>query len=319
MSRVFIENFEAQNLNLWDSITSNCSVVSTTGLSFKGDYCVYITDYAYHIEKNVPAKLEYYFSFLFRLDNTSCYIINLLNDGSTIAKGSFSNNKLEWIQADGGWYNHGDSNISYVLHTTYFMQIYIKISNTSSGRIYVKANGVFDRDSTGSLKTSSAANRIRFGGKAHYDNIVMDDSTMPEETEIVLLRPNGVGYCSDWSTSSSGDNYTFVDEVPYNDSDYVASGIVNAIDTYTLEDLPSNARSVKCVQIQARARKEADSPLEKFNFIVRNSSTNYHSDDVTLSENFSTYYTMSTDGPTGSGIWYPPSVNVMEVGVRTRA
>ena len=318
MARIFIESFEGQNFNLWDSVTANCSVVSTTGLSLKGDYCAYSTSDNYYIEKNIPAKNEYYFSFLWYIDSvSSCYVIKLLNGGSEIVRGQFHDSKLEWITV-GGWYCLYGSNISYVLNTVCFMQIYIKISNTSSGRIYVKANGVLDRDSTGSLGTSSAANRIRFYGKAHYDNIVIDDSIMPEKTEICILKPNGVGAFSEWNTSVSGNNYTFVDEVPYNDSDFVSSGIVNAIDTYALEDMPINTKDVKCVQAQARARKDSDSTVTSFNFVMREGTKNYDSSTLSLSNTFSTYTSMYNDGPTGSGFWYKPSMNSMEIGVKTR-
>jgi len=316
MARIFIDSFETQNLNLWDSVTDQCSIVSTTGLSLKDDYCVYISDDDYYIEKNISPSTEYYFTFLFRLDNVfDCHIIRLLNGGSELIRSQWSSNKLQWLTG-GSWFCYNESAFTYVLHTTYFMQIYIKIASTG-GRIYVKVDDIVDRDSIGDMFVSSAANRVRFGGKAWYDNIVMDDSVMPEQTEIIILRPNGVGGYSDFISTPSGSNYTCVDEIPYNDSDYVSSGIVNAVDTYTLEDIP-NAESIKCVQMQARARKDSDSPLTKFNFVMREGLTNYHGNDILLSNTFTNYSEMWLDGPTKSGIWYPPAVNSMEIGVRTR-
>jgi hypothetical protein len=240
--------------------------------------------------------------------------LRLYNDNTDLVRSEWSSGTLGWSQA-GNWICFGD--ILYLLDTVYFMQIYIKLA-TSGGRVFVKANGVVDVDYTGSTHTSTPANKVGFFGRAYYDNIVIDDAVMPEETEIIILKPNGVGAFSEWNPTS-GNNYSCVDEIPYNDSDYVASGIVNTIDTYTLEDMPSNAKEVKCVQAQARARKDSDSTATRFNFVMREGTTNYDSSTILLSNIFDDYYTMYNDGPTGSGFWYIPDMNNMEVGVKVRA
>lgn len=310
MSRIFIDSFETQNLNLWSA--SNATIVSSSGKNMKGDYCCY-TGLGGYFEKDFTSLSRACFSFLWRpthSDRTPVYIY--WNNSLMYISGTSSGGKL-YYGIEG---NQDLGAISISLDTTYFVQIDSYLSG-SSVCLISKINGALDyakcRGSSSTYITS-----IKFGRWGYFDNIVIDDTTIPEQTEIVILKPNGVGSYSDFVPTPSGNNYTCVDEVPYSDFDYVSSGIVNAVDTYTLEDLPSNAASVKCIQPQLRARKDVDSPLTKFNFVIRDNLTNYHSSDVTLSNDFSTYYTIYADGPTGSGFWHPPNVNAMEIGVRTR-
>lgn len=314
MTRVFIDGFETLSLDLWDS-ASTASIVSTVGLDMPSSYCLRTgTSYVY---KYMDCG-ENYYAFRLRLYSDSAYyILTLRGDGSNSGGISFdqANHRFSFWRQGAGVVRSGPSNTIYK-DITCFIQLYYKHADVA-GRIILKVDDIVHIDYTGDTRGASI-NRFYFGNYLYLDNVVIDSSVMPERTDVGVLGPNGVGAFSDWDTSASGSNYTFVDEVPYNDSDYVASGIVNAIDTYRLEDLPSNARSVKCVQVQVRARKEADSSLEKFNFVIRNSSTNYYSDDVSLLDTFDTYLNMYSDGPTGSGIWHPSNVNTIEVGVRSR-
>lgn len=314
MARIFIDSFETQDLNIWDS-TSGASIISTDGLDLKGNYCVYLSNNSRFIEKKLSAKNEYYFSFLIRFLNISNIYFRFYNNGSELVRAQFSDNRLRWL-VKGSWYGYYDSTIIYQANITYFMQIYIKMS-TTNGRIYVKANGVVDRNSIHDMSVSSPINKVEFIGPAYYDNIVIDDSVMPEETEIIVLRPNGQGIFSECNTSSSGYNYNFINEVPYDDSTFVSSGIINAIDTYTFENLPVDAaKSVKCVQLQVRARKDSDTTLSGINFIIHKGTKNYYSDFVYLSNDFNTYLDVYTYGPTNSGFWYAPDMNLMEIGIK---
>ena len=315
MARIFIDSFETQNLNLWDTVGSS-TVVPTSGLSMKGDYCLCVSSNVY---KYIDCTNNYY-AFRFRIGSGDPYNVLTLRVGASNSGGinyHLTNKCFAFWRQGQGIVKYGISNTIYA-NITYFIQIYYYHSS-SSGYIIIKVNDTIILEFNGSTQgCSGVSNNFYLSGPCYYDNFIIDDSSMPEETEIIILKPNGIGAFSDWNPTTSGGNYSCVDEVPYNDSDYVASGIVNAVDTYTLEDMPSNAKDVKCVQAQSRARKDSDSTATRFNFVMREGTTNYDSDAFLLSNTFDDYYTMYSDGPTGSGFWYIPDMNNMEVGVKVR-
>lgn len=308
MARILIDSFETQKLDLWNTYGAP-SIVSTAGLTLKGDYCCHCANTQY-IYKNFTNLNRIGVSFLWRFYNSSSYLVNIGWTTGTIYI-RVASGKLHYSMFGGVAYGA----IPISLNTTYFVQI---DSYYSGGDVCVilRLNGVLDYSNCSS-RSACLVDNIRFGEYSYFDNIVIDDAVVPEKTEIAILKPNGIGNYSDFVPTPAGNNYTCVDEVPYNDSDFVSSGIVNAIDTYTLEDIPS-AKSVKCVQMHARARKDSDSPLTKFNFVMRNGSTDYHGSDVLLSNIFSSYCEMRLNGPTGSGIWRPSNIASLEIGVRTR-
>lgn len=314
MARVFIESFETQKMDLW-SATSDATIISSSGLDMKGNYCC-STGPSGYFEKIFPTNLtNLWVSFLWRKGGYSWYMFTLYgkNGAEQVIVYIYYSGSSKIRYLVGGYAVNGSKTISD--NVTYFVQVHLYISG---GRAYIVAyiDGVHDKTHSNNISQTSFT-KIRFRNDSYFDNIVIDDSVMPERTEIIVLRPDGVGNYSDFVPTPSGNNYTCVDEIPYNDSDYVASGIVNAVDTYTLEDVP-NAKLIKCVQMQARARKDSDSPLTKFNFVICDGSTNYYGDDILLSNTFSNYSEMWLDGPTGSGFWHPSDINDLEIGVRTR-
>jgi len=283
----------------------------------KGEYCVSFNEGGY-LRKNFSDRIEIYCAFQLRTKNTTNndYYFTIKSDSYFVLNLSYRDGYF--------WYVYGSDSDNYFIgskyissNTNYFIQVYYKHHNTD-GRVFVKINGVIDVDKI--VRTAyeyASFDNIRFGDNSYIDNIVIDDSVMPEETEIVVLRPNGVGAYSDFVSTPSGNNYSCVDEIPYDDSDYVTSSGVNAVDTYLLENLSPHAKSIKCVQLQARVRKDSDSLLTNFNFAVGHNSINYYSNDIALTNTFSDYSNIFV-GPTGSGIWYPFDVNLTEIGIRAR-
>jgi len=324
MARIFIESFESQDLGLWDS---GGSIVSTIGKDMKGDYCCNTgTDglSPFPIIKIFSSSYsEIYCAFQFRpkkLGYSSCPIIKFYEDGygsSLLSCWAHTFGYVAYSAIGASQQYNGAALI--VPNTTYFFQLYYKIGPEGVGRIFSKINTVVDVNATDDTLyiDHTTLNKVQFGSNNYVNNIVIDDSIMPGETEIIVIRPNGDGYYSDWDPSS-GANYTCVDELPYNDLDFVSSGIVNAKDTYTLEQLPSNAKVIKCIQMFARGLKEEECTLSGFNFVIREGSTDYNSATFLLSETFESYDILYPVDPINSQPWHPPSVNNMEIGIQAR-
>jgi hypothetical protein len=318
MARIFIDSFEPRNLDLWDA-NNGCSIVATAGLSLKGSYCVYGSDDSKFMRKNLLGKDEYYFAFQIRSKDVSGRtFFKVYNGGSQLISFDLDNTtrKIQVRNSVPSTLVVGSK--AYVVNTTYFMQIYIKIAD-SGGRVVVKYDGVTDIDFTGDTKGGSLSliNRLQLFGWGYFNNVIIDDSVWIEETEICLLKPAGIGNSSSW-TPTSGDNYTCVDEVPYNDADYVSENDADAIDTYAAENSPGDLVSVKCAQIQARTRKDSDSLLNNMNLVVR-SGADYHGGDELLTTSFAGKAKLWEVNPADSQVWEKADIDAMEIGIRARA
>ena len=314
MARIFIDSFETQKFDLWDSATGTPLIESTVGYDMKGNYYTFLgsNDYLY---KSVPAASEYYFAFQYRPYDLSNHFFRVLNGSTELNKLRLDAGKLH---AYAGTTLIASGTKSFSTSTTYFLQIYIKVDNIN-GRIQVKYDGVTDIDYTGDTLRAgfSTINMVKIGEQIRFDNFIIDDSVMPEETEICLLKPNGIGNASNWAPTS-GNNYACVDEVPHNDADYVSENVADAIDTYITENSPGDVVSVKCIQLQARARKDSDSLLDNMNLVVR-SDADYHGNDESLTTSFVEKVKIWETNPADSLVWEKADIDAMEIGVRARA
>jgi hypothetical protein len=89
----------------------------------------------------------------------------------------------------------------------------------------------------------------------NWDDFVLDTSEWTNGGRIMPLPLTGNGSINLW-TPSSGLNYSCVDEVPYNDSDYVQTYNVNDVDVYAKQALPDAAYNVSSVLVTARTWKD---------------------------------------------------------------
>jgi hypothetical protein len=318
MSRVFIDNFESRNLNLWDT-NNGCSIVSTAGLNLKGSYCVYGSNNSEFVRKVLPDQDEYWFAFQMRIIDVSLNtIFKVYNGGSQLISFDLDNTTHKIQVRNSVPSTIADGTKTYIANTTYFMQVYIKIAD-SGGRVLVKYDGNVDLDFTGDTKGGalSLINGFCLHGRGYFDNAVVDDSVMPEATEICLRKLNGIGNSSNW-TPTSGNNYECVDEVPYSDADYVSEDVADAIDTYLIEDAPGDLVSVKCVQVQARARKDSDSLLGNMNLVLRSGGADYHSADKPLTTTFAPKINIWETNPADGQPFEKADIDALEIGERAR-
>lgn len=317
MARVFIDSFETQSLSLWD-VNSGCTIVAASALDMKGDYCLDCTGSADHIYKEVPENNEYYFACRWRPSSTSSGNLLQVYHNSTLLL------NLRVISGSLLRVYRGTTSIVigskvYSTSITYFMQIYLKIANTG-GRVWIKYNGYTDINFTGDTQvgTDTTISKARFGNYGYYDNIVVDNSIMPERTEIVVLRPNGVGAVTEWNPSA-GDNYDCVDEIPHSDLDYNYIDTIDKVDTYNLENLPGEAKSIKCVQAQIRAKRDGDSIPTKANIVLRASGANYHGDDISLITTWANGNSIWAVNPADSQDFERGDIDNLEMGIRSRS
>ena len=316
MARILRESFEAQDLNLWD-VVDGSSIVSTAGLSLKNDYCLSSGNNQY-VRRNIDGT-EIYFAFQLRTKTVNQYLkpFSVCNDLTKLMEAVYYSTDQVFRYTLLPGVSYGTININ--SNCNYFIQVYYKIHNTV-GRLYVKINGIVDLDFTGGtlFGSYSTFNNMRFGDNCYNDNIVIDDSQMPEQTEIALLRPNAVGSKSNW-TPSAGNNYECVDEVPFSDSDYVSADVVDMIDTYGIENLPIAAASIKGIQVQARVRRDTDAVPNKANLVLRANGMDYHGDDKSIETGYTNIIQTWDTNPTDGQPFEKSDIDALEIGIRPRS
>jgi hypothetical protein len=315
MARVFIDSFEAQDFNNWDQLEGTPVIGSTAGLDMKGDYCANLAGNDY-IHKILPNNSEYYFAFHCRVvSNATGNVLTLRNGGTQIVRARTTSSKF-YYEIPGGnvW---GTKQI--LSGITYFIECYLKVAD-SGGRFVWKIDGVTDLNFTGDTKPGSVTviNRMVVGNDAWYDNIIVDDSEYPGNTEIALLKLNGIGASSEW-VPSAGDNYACVDEVPFSDADYISTDIVDEIDTYNLQNLPSAAKSIKCVQAQVRVKRSADAVPNNVNLVLRADGSDYHGSNKALAISYGNVLEIWSLSPSDSQPFEKADIDAMEIGVRSRS
>ncbi len=328
MARVFIDGFESQRWlkstgGLWDTSTGTGLNVYTPGYGGVG-YCFGSPNNAGTLRKDLPAAVSYYFGLAFKGNSGNTGRIFRIYAGSNILA-------LIYYSAITGLYNlyRGDqtsllavSSFGVPGDTWAHLQVYYAPS-TTSGIFILKINGVEAANFTGNTSpwnyNVDAIELVTSGGGCqwYWDNVVVDNSSWTGVSRIAILTPSGAGNSAQWDPST-GSNYACVDEVPYSDTDYVSTNVVDEVDTYAMSDLPSEAAVVKCVQVTARARKDGASTPQNIALAVRTTGGDYYSTDQVLQTSFVPHNKIWENNPNSGVAWTISEVNAMEAGVKSR-
>lgn len=328
MGRVFIDGFESGGDDLWDT-ENNAIVVSSAGLDMDGSYCLDLNYSTEYIQRDITADDEMYFAFLYRPTHlTNSEQILTVYNSSTILANCQRTATSGLIKAFGGTATlliTGSKNLT--INSTYLVEIYIKIAD-AGGRFVIKIDGVKDVDFTGDVKpdANTQFDKVRLGSSvgglyttyAYFDNFIMDDAVWIGNTKIQALVPTGAGATTGW-TPSAGNNWDCVDEKPANDADYVSINAVDTVDTYAAGNISGVIDSIKCVQIQSRARTDGAPTPTNLKLVARVAGTDYLSGDKTVPATEKGLYNLWELNPADAAAWEEADVNAMEIGVRSAA
>jgi hypothetical protein len=264
MARVFIDGFEAGDLKLWDLVVG--AWISTGIAGMDGTYCLSCDSFGdYYAHKYLPAAPEYYLAFRYRGSAASyassiCYFFNGTTQLARLRRNP-SSGFLEIRRCTGYGTVLATGSIAVNVGTPVLIEVHYKPHNTE-GVFQVKVGGILDIDFTGDTTDGATAiDAIRLGGDGGYyascwfDNVVVDNAAWPGNTKIQGIKPTGAGNSTQW-TSSVGDNYACVDEVPPSESDFITTNTIGHLDLYAAGDLADAIGSIKCIQVQALAKAE---------------------------------------------------------------
>ena len=220
----------------------------------------------------------------------------------------------------------------------YFLEFKATIHNTT-GVYEVRINETVEAAlsasgvNTRGAGTNNSANAVRLGGDmgvgifgggsfkviGYFDDFwCVDDQGAVNDTylgdcRVQCLLPNGTGANTTW-TPLTGANFQNEDEQQMNsDTDYVATGGVGNIDTYTMQDLIPTTGTVKAVQAVISARKD-DSGTRQIAPVFRIGGTNY----AGVTQSIETTYAMKLQeydkSPATAAAWTISEVNAAEFG-----
>lgn len=217
-----------------------------------------------------------------------------------------------------------------MLPDTFYQIGFAYYANATTGYASVYIEGVQVLTYTGNTGTGITA--IYYGGAANttgwtngtvFDDVFVDGSASSETDACPPARyflfgaPNAAGNYSQW-TSSSGTNYTAVDETtPNDDSDYVVATSANLIDSYNTPNptIPSGMTIHANIAV-AYAKKMDAGFASTLALGFRESSTDAFGSDKTLTTTYAVYMERTETKPS-SGAWDVTSVNSAEFAMKS--
>lgn len=264
MTRVFIDGFENhENLStdfyLWDT-ASGGAIVKNNGTGHTGNFSCQLSLTAV-LEKVITATSIVGVGLKARIlwGWTSAVIQVTIKDASDNVQGILwvQNTGITWVTAkikkDDGTevastiYSKGSNNWVHI-------QILFTNTNDTDKVMVVKLNGdaVFNESYSNSDADTATSAKIRFttgntNQATWVDDIAIDDTELTGVTEIYLVLPDADGTTNDWTASSGEVNFSMVDEVPSDTSDYVETNTIGHLDLYGLESLPIDKVDIKAI------------------------------------------------------------------------
>ena len=134
------------------------------------------------------------------------------------------------------------------------------------------------------------------------------------DVAVRALYPSGAG-SSTGLTSSSGANYTAVDDPLLSTTDYVFGATVDTQDTYAIGDLTGTG-TVHAVALDLAVAK-SDAGARGMAPVLRHAGTDYAGSDRALSTSYELVQTIYEQAPDATA-WSVAKVNALEAGCRVR-
>lgn len=202
----------------------------------------------------------------------------------------------------------------------------------SGGTCIMKVDGVDWINFTGDTKnagTNTTIDAIGFlgaGSSTAVDDLWVCNGTDDTATtgrpdndflgdlRVECLFPNGAGASTQW-TPTAGANYTNVDEIPPNTTDYVATSTSGNRDLWAVQDVGANTSTVYAIRVGLYAAK-SDAGASSVKVLIRENSGTVTADSaIALSTTFTGVSgTLRKVKPAG-GAWTTTDINNLQIGV----
>jgi len=326
MGLVFMSGFEWGTNREFDQVGGNV----VTSQKRSGNYSADIGNGAW-LHKVLPQPLtEVYIQFAYRTGWSSTAVFFLISKGGTdiVSISKDGNYRLQVCSGSGGTvYCTGVTPIQQ--NVWYVIELHFKMAD-AGGIIELKIDGNPEATFSGDTKPGADASfdRMRWGASTgatsfNLDDVVVFDTAgevnngWPGGLKVVLLKPNADGGSVQWQPTPTGSHFACVDEVPVSATDYLKAGTADLLEVLGLEDLPSEAQSVKAVRLDFWGLKGSIQPPQNLQLGVRIGGNDYLSADKALPLAQGLVSHALEQNPVG-GNWSVSAVNGMEFLARSR-
>jgi len=209
------------------------------------------------------------------------------------------------------------------LSTATWYKLGVKVGTGASAAYEVQINGASELSGTGNLSTNGHSTRA-FGKRTdrngnsvnfYYDDIVIDDASYPAGNSVVVLHPNANGSTMAWTAGTGASDYTQVDEVVPNTTDYVKSTALNNVALFRFETLPGTVTTpIAAVKTLQRVAEDV-SGTSGYVVRIRSGSTNSDSGSSDVGNTaFTTRQRLLETDPSTIAAWTIAGVNAAEAG-----
>ncbi len=209
-----------------------------------------------------------------------------------------------------------------------YIEVKVKLSD-AAGTYDVVANGVNVLTGSGVDTQNQAAatfDRITLYGQQGSNSYVTDmyvaDSIgsacndLLGDSRVDTVMPDGAGNYAQWDPSA-GANYACVDDPGAldNDTTYVATDVLNEIDTYTFGNLVALGTTIHGLALVLATRKD-DAGTIKSKSVTRISATDYLGIEVSQADAYDFYHDYMEVNPADSAAWEEADINGAEFGIK---
>jgi len=209
----------------------------------------------------------------------------------------------------------------------YYVEAKAVVADSGSWEVRVNGetvlSGTGDTLSSGSAGCSMITIRSPSSYYAYFDDLYICDTTgsycndFLGDSQVDTLYPNEDGAVVQWTPSSGSSHYSLVDDSgTIDESDYVYTSTLNAVDVYGLTDLSLLGTDVIHAVVVNSAAQKTESGDIGLNGVVRISSTNYYSNRLAVLDSVSVLQGIFMRNPATSTAWTRDAVNGIQAGVR---
>lgn len=185
-------------------------------------------------------------------------------------------------------------------------------SATASFSMYFAGTKRIDETNL-NLSGSTAINRLRVYGanySARLSQLIVGDEPMIG-WRLATYYPSGAGADTDFNGTYAG-----IDEIVFNDADFVNSATANEVSTFTLTGPALTGYVVKAVAVTARAKRGASGP-QNLQLVLRSGGTNYFSSTKSLDVGYGGYCHIWETDPATSAAWQNTAISSIQAGVKS--
>lgn len=293
-----------------------------------------IGDASNRVELNIPVSSDVYVSAKIRmpLSESSSPFCSFWGSGGTLrACGAGMNSAVGGFTA---------LNVNSVIGSffcedwcpdeEFVFEMYCKsVVGVSAGTVTIRINGVEVYSNTATQTYSFAAiDQVRFrnlggtGTTMEVRDIIICDNAgsicntwIGQDKHVYGLLPNADGNYSQWTRSTGATDYTLVDEVSRDSTDYLESSTTNDQTSVGLEATGSEA-DILAVQIHANAKLDTGTGPETVGLFTRHSTSDSTPDSHSFnSTTEKAVLTVEEVCPSTSAQWTAAQLDAAEIGI----